>query len=113
MSIESCFKNCINNGGQYKFGEHASEMGHNQNNRNTQFCNIYIMKDRLSAEWSECLSAHQEYASTILTLSDLNLFKGKKKKLKNITKQVKSKSIYRSCHYRKQLNSSAKIQTMI
>ena len=51
-----------------------------------------------------------------LTLSDLNLLKEKnkkKKKLKSMIKQVKSKSIYRSCQYRKQLNSSAKIQTMI
>ena len=37
------------------------------------------------------------YASKLclLTLSDLNLFKEKKKKFKNITKQMKSKSIYR------------------
>ena len=45
----------------------------------------------------------------LLTLPDLNLFKEiKKKNLKNITKQVKSKSIYRSCQYRKQLNSNGK-----
>ena len=45
----------------------------------------------------------------ILTLSGLNLFKEiKNKNLKNITKQVKSKSIYCSCQYRKQLNSIGK-----
>ena len=60
--------------------------------------------------WTELYFFPKLSRFTKLTLSELNLFKEiiKKKKLKNVTKQVKSKSIYFSCQYRKQLNSIGK-----